>query len=299
MRRYTKTAVPAIIQSTPPKVSIFLDFFYVAQNAYICVSQLQIVMRRLLTYLTVSIISVLTLSCGKDNVQEDEKNSFVLERADIIGCWKVIQAKYDETATMMAWSYEDTYVTFEENGLYKCEGYFGNSEGTYSVSGNVITTKVDNVPSIIYEVTGLEDGKVNLTATLQSNQMKIWVVVEKADDADAFVGTWNVSVVEHVVWGYSSGTLTDTGTLIITKISASRVQTSGYFRTQGEVVGNVVYFEATHSSDSAGYMDNVFGPATLNGNVITVTGNTTGQLKDNGIAYPFRRTAEITMIRKQ
>ena len=123
--------------------------------------------------------------------------------------------------------------------------------------------------------------------------------LDKEDEADAFVGTWNVSVVEHVVWGSASGTLTDTGTLIITKISANRVQTSGYFRTQGEVVGNVVYFEAMHSSDSAGYMDDVFGPATLNGNVITVTGNTTGQLKDNGVAYPYRRTAEITMIRKQ
>ena len=123
--------------------------------------------------------------------------------------------------------------------------------------------------------------------------------LQKEDEADAFVGTWNVSVVEHVVWGASSGTLTDTGTLLITKVSANRVQTSGYFRTQGEVVGNVVYFEAMHSSDAAGYMDDVFGPATLNGNVITVTGNTTGQLKDNGILYPYRRTAEITMIRKQ
>ena len=123
--------------------------------------------------------------------------------------------------------------------------------------------------------------------------------LDKEDEADAFVGTWNVSVVEHVVWGAASGTLTDTGTLMITKISANRVQTSGYFRTQGEVVGNIVYFEAMHSSDSAGYMDDVFGPATLNGNVITVTGNTTGQLKDNGVAYPYRRTAEITMIRKQ
>jgi hypothetical protein len=123
--------------------------------------------------------------------------------------------------------------------------------------------------------------------------------LDKEDDADAFVGTWNVSVVEHVVWGAASGTLTDTGTIIITKISSNRVQAGGYFRTQGEVVGNVVYFEAMHSSDAAGYIDSVFGPATLNGNVITVTGNSTGQLKDNGIAYPYRRTAEITMIRKQ
>ena len=152
------------------------------------------------------------------------------------------------------------------------------------------------------------------TSTIETMSMKrflpilislIWLLpscsgtLDKEDDADAFVGTWTVRVVEHVVWGAASGTLTDTGTIIITKISANRVQTSGYFRTQGEVVGNVVYFEAMHTSDSAGYIDSVFGPATLSGNVITVTGNSTGQLKDNGVAYPYRRTAEITMIRKQ
>lgn len=122
--------------------------------------------------------------------------------------------------------------------------------------------------------------------------------LDSVDDADAFVGTYNVSVVEHVVWGGDSGTLTNTGTLVITKISANRVQTSGFFRTQGEVTGKTVYFEAMHSSDSEGYMDDVFGPGNLNGNVLTVTGNTTGQLKYNGVLYPYRRTAEITAIKQ-
>jgi hypothetical protein len=125
---------------------------------------------------------LLLYSCGKDNGAETPSNSFTLNRDDIIGCWKVIQAKYDEGAKMTDWAFEDTYATFEENGLYKGEGYFGDGEGTYSVSGNVITTKVNNVPYIIYEVTGIEEdkSKANLTATLQSNQMKIWMVVEKS-----------------------------------------------------------------------------------------------------------------------
>jgi len=118
------------------------------------------------------------------------------------------------------------------------------------------------------------------------------------DNAYDFIGVYKVSVIEHVVWGASSGTLNDTGTLTITRINKNRVQTNGYFRTQGEVVGNVVYFEAMHSSDSDGYIDSVFGPATLNGNVITVTGNQTGQLKSNGVLYPYRSTNEITMIRQ-
>lgn len=139
-------------------------------------------MKKGLRYIVFAIASLLLYSCGKDNGAETPSNNFTLNRDDIIGCWKVIQAKYDEGAKMTDWAFEDTYATFEENGLYKGEGYFGNGEGTYSVSGNVITTKVDNVPFIVYEVTGLEEDKANLIATLQSNQMKIWMVVQKAEE---------------------------------------------------------------------------------------------------------------------
>lgn len=119
------------------------------------------------------------------------------------------------------------------------------------------------------------------------------------DDADAFVGTWNISVVESFVWGSASGTLTDTGTLYMSKLSANRVQVYGYYRTEGEVVGNIVYFESTHLSDSAGYLDTVFGPLTLTGNVITGTSNQTGKLRSNGVLYPTRSTFQITMIKRQ
>ncbi len=137
-----------------------------------------------------------------------------------------------------------------------------------------------------------------LLFTISSVLLSCSGTLNKVDDADAFVGTYNVSVVEQVVWGNDSGTLTNTGTLMITKISANRVQTSGFFRTQGEVMGKTVYFEAMHSSDSEGYTDDVFGPGTLNGNVLTVTGNSTGQLRYNGILYPYRRTASITAIKQ-
>ena len=49
----------------------------------------------------------------------------------------------------------------------------------------------------------------------------------KMDNAEKFVGTYNVSTVEHVTWGNDSGSLTDTGVLTITKVSKNRVKTSG------------------------------------------------------------------------
>ena len=143
-------------------------------------------MKKQLRDLLFAIFALLLIACGKDNGKDEPNNTFTLNREDIIGCWQVAQAKFDESAKMTDWPYEDTYATFEENGLYKGEGYFGNGKGTYSVSGNVITTKVDNVPYIVYEVTEISEdkSKANLTATLQSNQMKIWMVVEKSEFLD-------------------------------------------------------------------------------------------------------------------
>ena len=54
------------------------------------------------------------------------------------------------------------------------------------------------------------------------------------DDADDFVGTYKASVIDNVRWGGDSGTVTDTGTIYITKLSATRVKALGYINTDGE-----------------------------------------------------------------
>ena len=105
----------------------------------------------------------------------------MLNRADIIGSWQVVEAKFSEDATMTAWEFEDTYAEFKDNGLYEGKGYFGDSQGTFTVKGNIITVKIDNEPFIAYEVTDLHEDRARLTATLASNGQKIWMLVEKAE----------------------------------------------------------------------------------------------------------------------
>lgn len=122
--------------------------------------------------------------------------------------------------------------------------------------------------------------------------------LETTDAADAFVGSYNVSVVENVVWGYDSGTINDNGMFVITKLSANRIQVRGYISTEGEVVGSSVYLEGSSSSDSAGYLTTSYGVGTLNGNVLTFTANQTGQLASNGVLYPFRNTSYFTAIKQ-
>ena len=120
----------------------------------------------------------------------------------------------------------------------------------------------------------------------------------KEGNADAFVGVYNVSTVEHVTWGNDSGSLTDTGVLIITKVSKNRVKTSGYFSTDGEINGNNVYFESISASDPAGHTTTVFGTGILSGNVLSFTCTSSGQLAYNGVMYPYYSTAQMTCIRQ-
>ncbi len=124
--------------------------------------------------------------------------------------------------------------------------------------------------------------------------------VKKEDDADAFVGTYNISVIENSVWGNDSGTINDKGTLIISKVSATKVRLYGFISTLGEVTGNNIYLEAEHNSDSAGYIDVAYGPGTLSGNVLTFTSNMTGKLRSpsSGILYPFRANSYFTAIKQ-
>ena len=119
------------------------------------------------------------------------------------------------------------------------------------------------------------------------------------DDADDFVGTYKASVIENVRWGSDSGTLTPTGTFYISKVSANRVIVTGYINTYGEVNGKTVYFESMYSSDSEGYITTVFQQGILNGNVLTFSTTSTGQLKYNGKMYPYSATSSWTAIRQQ
>lgn len=118
------------------------------------------------------------------------------------------------------------------------------------------------------------------------------------DDADKFVGVYSVSVVQNVTWGSNSGTLTDTGTIMITKISSDQVQVSGYFKTQGRVSGNTINLNSMTNSDSSGSITTVFATGIYNGGVITITSTRSGRLGSNGVLYPYSSTDRLTAIKQ-
>ena len=119
------------------------------------------------------------------------------------------------------------------------------------------------------------------------------------DDADAFVGYYTLSVIEDVVLGNDKGTLNDNGVIMITKISENKVKITGYITSEGEVSGSLLYIKGGYYSDESGYFTTSYGKGKLDGNILTFTANQTGQLKYNGIYYPYRNSSYFTAIKTE
>lgn len=119
---------------------------------------------------------------------EEKPTEPIFQREDLYGTWKITKAKFAEDATMTEWEYEDTYATFKENGQYEGEGHWGDGEGTYSVSGNTITTFISNIPYITYDVISLTGTEAEIMATIVATTQSIWVQCEKVEFVETTPG---------------------------------------------------------------------------------------------------------------
>lgn len=106
-------------------------------------------------------------------------NGYDLERGKIIGEWIIVQAKFDQSATMTPWDLERTKLVLKENGFFETSGFFGKEKGSFSVKGNAITANVKNQPFIILEVENIKDGQIEVVATVQSSMEKIWMILAR------------------------------------------------------------------------------------------------------------------------
>ncbi len=101
------------------------------------------------------------------------------------------------------------------------------------------------------------------------------------------VGTYHVELTEDIVWGNSSGTTHDSGTVVITHLYDNKVKLSGFISTQGEVIDGYLYLENQTHSDIYGYTSTTYKKAIFGAGIITIWANVTGQLASNGVLYPF------------
>ena len=121
----------------------------------------------------------------------------------------------------------------------------------------------------------------------------------EGDPADEFVGIYNVTVYAKVKWGGDEGSFIDHGTLYMTKVSSNKVRISGFFSTYGTIAsGSWIYFDDAHTSDSEGYINEQYNIAQLKNNVLQFTSLGTGELRYNGVLYPWKRLSEYTAVKQ-
>lgn len=112
------------------------------------------------------------------------------------------------------------------------------------------------------------------------------------------VGTYSLIGSQYVTWGRDFGTINVNSKLYITEIGPTTFKVSGYYQTNGKIVGNMIYFDSYRVSDPSGYMDIAIKSTTLIGNQMNISDTSSGQLADKGILYPYtgRVTAVATKI---
>ena len=163
--------------------------------------------RTTLILLSALMVAACDIDININNEPEDTVNSenmgsgnppgeTAIDRELIYGTWKVTHAKYSEDAKLTEWEHEDTYATFKENGIYEGEGYWGNGEGTYSISGNTITTFINGEPYIEYEVIAITESgdqydldiNAEIKITLTSSKQTVWTNCIKVELLDITPG---------------------------------------------------------------------------------------------------------------
>ena len=116
-----------------------------------------------------------------EDLEDYESGVAEVDRALLYGAWQIDKAKFAADATMTAWDYSNTYMTFKENGIYEGEGYYGDVKGIYTIQGNVITVLIDNVNYVSYKVLAQSDESLTLRAAFTTTTTKVWMECKKAE----------------------------------------------------------------------------------------------------------------------
>lgn len=122
---------------------------------------------------------------------------------------------------------------------------------------------------------------------------------DNEDPADRFVGTYFYDDVYYVTWGNDSGSLSDSGTLIITKMSPNTVKISNPWNTTATVMANRLNMAPVTQSDNSGYINYTFRSATIAGNLLSISYEGVGSLKyTNGKSYPYSCHGDVSARKK-
>lgn len=136
-------------------------------------------MKNVLLLLAVA-LPLLFVGCSKD----DDPN-FDYDVSILHGKWRITHAETDEYGYIDITKYPyssvftPTYATFNSNGTYSGEGYFGNGSGTYTAVGKTITCYIDKNVYAKYDVLSLSGQECELLMYAESASSGIKIKCKK------------------------------------------------------------------------------------------------------------------------
>ncbi len=166
-------------------------------------------------FLLVSLFALPIQSCKSDKNDEPAKN-------DIIGTWKLIEVSTNAGVTFTSWPFMTTTATFNDNGTYSGEGYFGNGSGTWKQSGNMIITYVDGTEFYRYEVKELTSSTCTLIMSSNKTETTIWIkCIKTSGESGSGMAEISKSELESV----TSFECNDNGNMIYLKFRDGHIYT--------------------------------------------------------------------------
>ena len=121
-------------------------------------------------------------------------------------------------------------------------------------------------------------------------------IQNQKDSADAFVGTYNLLILEELEWlGYNKTVYFDyTETITISKIDSNTVRIKG----GTHIINGTAHVEGKYITLEETWHKAVFTIGKLENGIFEFTETYTGQMESGGIIYPYKTTLYYTAIKK-
>jgi len=121
-----------------------------------------------------AIVVVAACLCPASCEKNTDPNAPTFDTSKLNGTWEVNRAKFAEDAIMTDWDQDAVYMTFREDGGFVMKGYFGNEEGTFSVTRDEIAVTVNSMPYMYLFVETATKESITAKIKFSRNSVVVW-----------------------------------------------------------------------------------------------------------------------------
>lgn len=111
----------------------------------------------------VIVANTVFMSCSKS--EKESENPY---KSEIIGVWELTHFNGSSVNSLPSIFYKQTTITFGHNGIYSGKGIFGDGDGKYVLTDNIVKTYIDGDLYHTYEIISLNNNQIEAKMTDES-----------------------------------------------------------------------------------------------------------------------------------